>query len=465
MHANISRRDILRFGAGTAVTCTTLGRLCDPRLARAATPYVSGYKALVCVELSGGNQGFNMLVPTSASAYSTYQTSRSNLAIANNVLLPVNGMGSDGNSYGFHPNCPELQTLFNAGNLAVVANVGTIVQPTTVAQAQAGSVPLPPQLFSHIDQTNQWATSIPQSLNLYGWGGRIADLLSTKGVPTTLDFNINVTAGANYWQQGQSSLPYTLGTGGAPILNELTAHGSGERAKAAAALQALATMDPSPFVTAYASVVANAVAKVSIVTNALTAAGDLTTMFPSNAGDGGTTGDGGFDMQLHEVARVIKAQSQIGDVRQLFYVQLQGFDTHNTELKIQGQLLLYLSSYLNNFWRAMGEIGMQQNVTVFTMSEFGRTLGSNGDGSDHGWGNHALVLGGAVKGGAFYGKMPSLQIGGPDDFNNGRLVPTTSSDQYAATLARWFGVADADIPGLFPNVANFSTSDLGFMSS
>jgi uncharacterized protein (DUF1501 family) len=465
MQSNLSRRDILRFGATTLATSTVLGRLCEPGVARAANPYVSGYKALVCVQLLGGNQGFNMVVPTSEGAYSTYQTSRGNLALAQSTLLPLNGMASDGNSYGLHPKCPELQSLFNAGNLAIVTNVGTIIQPTTVAQAQSGSVPLPPQLFSHLDQVNQWATSIPQSLDLYGWGGRLADLLGQKGVSTELGFNINVAGSANYWQQGLSTLPYTLGTSGAPVLNVTNSHGNGARANAVLALQSQATSDPSPFVKAYAGVVSSASAKVSLINNALSAAGDVTTQFPNNPGDGGLTGDGGFDLQLHEVARVIKAQSQIGDARQLFYVQLLGFDTHNGELATQAQLLTYVSSYLNAFWTAMGEIGMQDNVTAFTMSDFGRTLGSNGDGSDHGWGNHALVLGGAVNGGAYYGTMPSLKIGGPDDFGAGRLVPTTSTDQYAATLASWFGVADADIPGLFPNLKNFTTSNLGFMKS
>jgi uncharacterized protein (DUF1501 family) len=460
---SLSRRDILRYGTSTLVTSTLLGPLGGSRIADAASPYVSGYKALVCVFLVGGNQGFNMVVPTSAGAYSTYSTSRSNLAIDKSTLIAMQGTASDGNSYGFHPNCPELAALFNAGNLALVANVGTIVQPTTVAQAQSGSVPLPPQLFSHIDQQNQWATSIPQSLNLYGWGGRIADLLIQKGVTSKIGSSISVTGSANYWQQGANTLPYAIGTGN-PAAPQLNVSGSGPRATATLALQSQAASDSSPFVQAYQSVVSNAASKVLLLDNALTAAGDLTTQFPAPPNDGALIGDGGFAAQLHEVARVIKAQSQIGDARQLFYVQLQGFDTHNAELANQGQLLKYLSQDLNEFWMGMAEINMQPNVTLFTMSDFGRTLGSNGDGSDHGWGSHALVMGGAVKGG-FYGKMPSLMIGGPDDFNAGRLVPTTSTDQYAATLASWFGVAAGDIGTLFPNLMNFSMTNLGFMAA
>jgi uncharacterized protein (DUF1501 family) len=221
-------------------------------------------------------------------------------------------------------------------------------------------------------------------------------------------------------------------------------------------------MDANPMVNAYQSVLSNAKTKVSLVTNSLNTAGDLKTQFPNNNGDGGQSGDGQLDAQLHEVARVIKANQQIGDARQIFFVQMAGFDTHNGELATQARLLKYVSSYMNNFWTAMGEIGMQSNVCIFTMSDFGRTLGSNGDGSDHAWGNHQVVLGGGVKGG-FYGTMPSLQVGGPDDFSLGRLIPTTSTDQFAATLAQWFGVAPTDLPGLFPNLKNFTTQTLAFM--
>jgi uncharacterized protein (DUF1501 family) len=459
----VSRRDLLRLGATTLVTSSVLGRLGAPKEARAGNPTAPpGYKALVCVALVGGNNGFNTVVPTSGGGYSTYQKSRTNLAIANGSLLPLNGMASDGNSYGLHPSCPELQALFNAGHLAIVGNVGTLVQPTTAATAQGGSVPLPPQLFSHTDQLNQWSTGIPQSLDLFGWGGRVADLLAANGVTASLGYSINV-GGANYWQQGKTTLPYVLGWGGAPSLNVLGKdYQNGTRTKAAADLLQQASGDANPFVAEYQSIIANANAKVDLVNNALKAAGDLKTAFPNNAGDGNNVGDQGFDKQLHQVARVIKAQQQIGDSRQMFYVQLLGFDTHNNELATQATLLKYVSQYLNNFWLGMNEIGMQDNVTVFTMSDFGRTLGSNGDGSDHAWGNHAFVLGGAVKGG-YYGTMPELSIGGKDDFGLGRLVPTTSADQYAATLARWFGVADADMSGLFPNLKNFSTGNLGFL--
>jgi uncharacterized protein (DUF1501 family) len=458
MRKNVLRRDLLRLG-GAAMASTVCGRLAVPRSADAAGPYVSGYKALVCLYLAGGNNGFNMLVPTSTAAYSTYQTSRTNLAIAQNTLLALQGTASDGNTYGLHPSCPEIQALFNAGSLAFVCNVGPLMQPTTVAQAQGGSIPLPPQLFSHIDQANQWMTSNPQSQELFGWGGRIADLFLANGVTANLAYCVDV-GGANTWQNGRNTLPYVLGTAGAPSLNVIG--GTGPRPQVVMDLLTQASNDTNPLVSQYQAVIANANAKVTVVTNALATAGDLTTQFPNNPGDGGQSGDSNFDAQLHEVARVIKANQQFGDARQIFFTQLPGFDTHNGELVTQARLLQYLSSYMNNFWNAMIEIGMQNNVTVFTMSDFGRTLGSNGDGSDHAWGNHQLVLGGGVKGG-YYGTMPSLQIGGPDDFSLGRLVPTSSTDQFAATIAQWFGVAPADLPGVFPNLQNFAMSNMGFL--
>ncbi len=301
-----------------------------------------------------------------------------------------------------------------------MANVGTLVQPTTVAQAQAGSMPLPPQLFSHSDQSNQWATSIPQSLNLYGWAGRIADLLVQNSVPTQLGFNISVIGSGNYWQQGASTLPYAIGTGAPPAPVFAEPQNAGPRATAILALQQQAASDSSPFVKAYQSVVASAATKESVLDNALKAAGNLTTQFPATSNDGALTGNGQFAAELQQVAQVIKAQSQIGDARQMFFVQLQGFDTHNGELASHGELLAALSQVMNAFWLAMGEINMTQNVTTFTMSEFGRTLTSNGNsttgtgaaGSDHGWGSHAIVQGGAVKGGSME-RCPASKSAGP----------------------------------------------------
>jgi uncharacterized protein (DUF1501 family) len=459
MQNNLSRRDCLRMGLGATLTSAAgLYTWTGMRRAAAATT-AADYKALVCVLLNGGNNGFNWIVPTSTAAYATYAQSRTTLALAQNTLLPLNGTASDGNTYGLHPSCPELQALFNQGDVAVVCNVGTLVQPTTAAQAIAGGVPLPPQLFSHADQLTEWMTAYPQSLERYGWAGRLADLFGSQGTAPNLAFNISI-GGANYWQDGKTTIPYTLGINGAPTLEAATSSffRGGLRAQATQALISQAAADPNPFVSQYAGIETNAAAKVVLVNAALSAAGDLATVFPA-----ASPNDWSLAQQLHEVARVIKAYSQIGDSRQIFFVELGGFDTHNGELATQQQLLGYVSSYLSVFNTAMKEINMQNNVTTFTMSDFGRTLSSNGNGSDHGWGNHQIVMGGAVKGGTYYGTMPSLVLGGADDFGSGRLVPTTSCDQFAATLARWFGVSTTQLPALFPNVANFASQWLSLL--
>jgi uncharacterized protein (DUF1501 family) len=457
MSSIYSRRQFVQLGVSSLASIGALSTFGGMRNALAATD-TSGYKAIVCVFLYGGNSSFNWVVPTSSAGYATYAKNRSNLALAQNSLLALNGAASDGNSYGFHPSCPQLQSLFNTNKLAVMCNVGTLVQPTTVAQAQGGSIALPSQLFSHIDQQTSWMTSIADSAERYGWAGRIADLMTSQGNSARLAFNIDV-GGSNYWQAGQTANPYVLGTSGAAAMGVTGNSGyrNGSRAQAALDLVTQATPDANPLISQYAAIQTNAAAKVSLVNNALAAAGDLSTAFPN------LPNDSGLGQQLHEVARCIKARSQIGDSRQMFFVMLNGFDTHNGELGTQQALLSVLSQNLHAFWTALGEISMQNNVTLFTASDFGRSVGSNGNGSDHAWGGHSVVMGGAVQGGKYYGSMPNLTLNGPNDFGSGRIIPTTATDQYAATIARWFGVADSDLNTVFPNLQNFSTRNLGFL--
>ena len=458
MKQRVSRRTFLHMGAGAVASAGALNLVGGLHKTLAATTATSGYKALVCVFLAGGNSALNWVVPTSSTKYAEYKTARSNLALAQNSLLALNGTASDGNTYGLHPNCPELKTLFNAGKAAVICNVGTLVKPTTTVQARSGSVVLPPQLFSHVDQQTQWMTSYVQSAERYGWAGRVADWYANQGQVANLAFNIDV-GGANYWQAGKLTNPYVLGVNGAPTMF-VTSDGNyrnGLRRKVTEDILSQALNDSNLLVQEYASIQQNAADKVGLVNSSFSAVGDLATAFPV------MNGDSGLGAQLHEVARTIKARSQIGDARQMFYVQLGGFDTHNAELATQGALLRILSANLNSFYAALGELGMQNNVTTFTASDFGRTTGSNSDGSDHAWGGHSMVIGGAVSGGKYYGSMPNLTLNGPDDFGGGRLVPTISTDQHAATLAEWFGVPDASLNSVFPNLADFSKRNLGFM--
>lgn len=457
LDGRFNRREFLNFGAKAASSVGILATMGSLQSALAATADTSGYKALVCLFMAGGNNGFNTFVPTTAAGYSTYQRSRSTLALPQSSLRPLNGTASDGYSYGIHANCAELQNLFNSGKMAILGNVGTLVQPTTAAQAAIGSVLLPLQLFSHSDQQTAWWTSIANKPERFGWAGRIADFYADQGYRSKLSMNINV-GGANYWQEGEVANPYVLGTGGAPVLLSTTDqyYRGGLRRQAALDLLNQATGNANLMVSEFASIENNAASKVGIINSALAAAGPVATAFPA------FPGDNGLGAQFKAVANCIKARSQLGDSRQIFFVRLGGFDTHNNELGGQANLLNMVSKNVAAFWAAMGEIGLQNNVTLFSASDFGRSLGSNGDGSDHAWGNHHFILGGAVKPG-YYGRMPSLAIGGPDDMGAGRVVPTTSTDQYAATLARWFGVADVDLPTVFPNLANFPTRTLGFL--
>lgn len=452
----VNRREFLTFGAKTMASAGLLATAGSLQTALAAATDTAGYKALVCVFLSGGNNGFNTIVPLSSSAYDTYRTTRTNLALPQASLLPLNGTASDGNTYGMNGNCAPLQSLFNTGRMAIVGNVGPLIVPTTKAQFQAGSVPLPPQLFSHLDQQIHWWTSRPDSTERLGWAGRIADLYTRNGYNPRLAMNINV-GGSNYWQEGGESIPYVLGPNGAPTrFTTRSGWRNGTRRQAALDLLAQGTGSAPLLTSEWGGIELNAQSKVSLVNNALAQSGSFVTQFQDEAGDHGIAS------QLRAVARTIRARSQIGDSRQIFFVNMGGYDTHNDELSLQGNLLRMLSRAINSFQSAMNEIGMQDSVTLFTASDFGRSLGSNGDGSDHAWGNHHMIVGGAVRGG-YYGKMPSLALNGPDDAANGRVLPTTSTDQYAATLARWFGVADADLPVVFPNLVNFPTRTLGFV--
>lgn len=448
-----SRREFLRAsargGAATALWLTLGGT------ARAAVD-TSDYKALVCLYLVGGNNGFNMVVPTTTAGYASYAKSRTNLALTQASLLPLVGTASDGYTYGLHPSMGAVQTLFNAGHIAIAGNVGTLVQPTTLAQAKAASVTLPRQLYSHLDQTTAWMTSLSNQTIRTGWAGRLADVLAQQGFSPKLAVNLTL-AGSNYWQEGNTTQPYTMNTGPASRLSVTNdgAYRGGVRQAMAQAFIDQARSGSNLLMAEFANLLVSADAKVDIVNNAINAAGDLATTFPT------ITADWGLGEQLHQVARTIKAHASL-DTRQVFFVRLGGFDTHNNELATQASLLSIVSANLDAFWKALNEIGAQNKVTLFTMSEFGRTLGSNGDGSDHAWGNHHVVLGGAVQGG-WYGRMPDLSLGGADDVGQGRILPTTSTDQYGATLARWFGVDDANLGTVFPNLGNFSAQTLAFM--
>ncbi len=468
---HFDRREFLRRSIRTALggvgLYTALGNL--QLVSAAAQQNLLGgpgdYKALVCVFLFGGNDSFNTVVPHSAPHYGVYQSSRpavalSQSAIAAQSLSPLafapglpGGPASDGASYGLHPVMPELRSLFNTQRAAIIGNVGSLLGPVTQAQYQAGTHPVPPQLFSHDDQTNFWQTSRPDDVNANGWGGRIADLLHSVNSNQQLPMTISVS-GQNLFQRGAMVDQYVMGASGVPPIDFLEIYQNELGVDAYNALMAQGTQ-AHMFERGYAGGMRRAVATYEMVNAALDASTPLTTIFPS----------GNLGRQLAMVARMIQVRAALGMQRQVFYVGLGGFDTHNDQIGTQANILTDLSQSLQAFYNATVEMGLSDKVTAFTASDFGRTISTNSDGTDHGWGGHHFVVGGAVRGRRFYGAMPSLaQNGNPDDAGYGQVIPTTGVDQYAATLASWFGVDAGGIADIFPSLPLYNSANLGFMS-
>ena len=410
------------------------------------------YKSLVCVFLFGGNDSFNMVVPRSTAEYGVYANSRQNLAVARDVLLPIQPLTNDGAQYGLHPGMTGIRDLFEGGRAAVVANLGPLIQPTTRDQYLNRSVALPPQLFSHNDQQDQWNTLRGRAAIQTGWAGRIADALASETLAQQIALNISLNGTTNF-QAGVNTLPYTIGTTGAPIYFGMTT--APEDLDRRAAFEALLAQNwPSIFARAFARVNRRALDTADLVNSALALAPTLTTVFPASR----------LAQQLAMVARLIAVRDELDMSRQIFFVAAGGFDTHDNQVADQPDLLTDVSASIAAFHAATVELGVASQVTTFTQSDFGRTLTSNGDGTDHGWGGHQLVVGDTVRGRDIYGPMPRLEIGGPDDAGAGRIVPTLSVDQFAATLAKWFGVADAQLGAVAPNLQNFAQRDLGFLT-
>lgn len=447
-----TRRQILKHGACTVVGAAGLNTLWNLGLisSAAAQGGASDYKALVCVFLFGGCDSYNLLVPRDNAHYNPYAATRTNLAIPQSHLLPITPLTNDGSQYGLHPSCPELQTLFGAGKLAFVANVGTLSHPLTMAQYQNDSVPKPPQLFSHYDQQFQWMTSIPDSNQGYGWAGRTAELLHSLNGSSALSMNITLL-GANTWQVGPTVAPYSMGTGGPAGLTGFWGQ-QGQR-RMVSFQQLLNRQTPNLFEKTFADTQKRAMDIYNLLDTTLTAETPLATVFPNSY-----LGD-----QLAMIARMIGIRSALGVHRQVFFCGVGGFDSHNTQNQDQPGLFADVSQSLAAFQAAMVELGTDNMVTTFTNSDFARTLTSNGDGTDHAWGGVQMVLGSGVVGQDVYGRYPSLALGGPDDIDNGRILPTTSVDEYSATLAKWLGVQAGDMPTVFPNLSRFAHPDLGFM--
>ena len=474
-----TRREFIRQAACAALgTAALTSAIRDLRFMNAAVAQsnVADYKALVCVFLQGGNDSNNLIIPTIQSEYDNYSMIRTPvLAIPQSAILPISPLNSDGHDYGLHPCCPELQTLFAEGKLAMVFNTGTLVYPLTRVQYKSGALTKPPQLFSHADQVTQWQTSIPDRAPLTGWGGRCADLMAAvqPGAPISLSVTL---AGANTFEVGNNISQYSVSTSGAVSLSGV----SGARLQALSGV--LGLTNPNLQVQAYSSVAKHSIDSASILNNAVAstaAANYWTNPFPTTitTPTGANSFGSSLSPQLKMIARLIEAGHRavanggFGMKRQIFFCAVGGYDLHtnqtpgpvNTTIGSHANLLAELSQSLLAFQRAMEQLGLSNNVSAFTASDFGRTFPSNGQGSDHGWGSHHLILGGAVKGQRTYGTFPTLAVNGPDDTSTGRWIPTTAIDQYFATLATWFGVDNSNVATVFPNLGRFSTPNLGFL--
>ena len=433
-----SRLDLIRFAA------------------EASAQTQPDYKALVCVFLFGGNDGNNTVIPLDAAGYGQYAAIRpatSGINLPQASLLPIQPNDS-ASPFGLHPSLPDLQTLFNQNRMAILANVGTLLQPTTQAQYAAGLRPL--SLYSHADQQAQWQSAVSSAASGTGWGGRIADKVApmnaASGFPvvTSLD-------GAVLFTSGASAIPLSIPATGSFALSGYSGS-TAASARMNAVRQLLAQASGNALVDGASDIGAQAL-DLSATVNPILANAN-STIAPLFVNLKTSTAN-----QLYQVAKLIEARAATGAARQIFFVQLGSFDTHGDQLNRQQNLFEELSPALKAFYDATVALGVASQVTTFTLSDFGRTLQpASGGGTDHAWGSHHFIIGGAVQGGKIYGRYPQLALGGPDDAEKeGRWLPSCSVDQYGATLARWFGVATTDLDSVFSNLASFSTTDLGFM--
>jgi uncharacterized protein (DUF1501 family) len=448
----MQRRTFLRH-AGALAGTAALGQL-GMFAARAQT--ASDYKALVCIFLYGGNDANNTIVPMDTAGYANYAQTRSYLALPQAQLLPL-AVSSGTPLFGLHPALPGLQSLWAAGSLAIVANVGTLVEPLTKTQYLSTTSLKPESLFSHIDQQHQWQASISStSSSNSGWGGRLTDALSSLNATSQIPPMIS-TGGNNLFVTGAASQALVIPTSGSFGLSGFSSDAADTARRAA--LEQLLGVDQGAPLTAAAQTIMTSALSSSAVLNPILKTTDATLA----ARFTGLTSN--FALQMLAIAKVIEARATLGASRQVFLATLGSFDTHTDQLNTQQTLLSDLDAGLTAFHGAMADIGAGQSVTTFTLSDFSRNfLPNTGGGTDHAWGSHPMVIGDAVKGGALYGSMPTLELSGPDDASDlGRWIPTIAVDQFAATLASWFGADATALATVLPNLAAFSPTNIGFI--
>jgi uncharacterized protein (DUF1501 family) len=447
----LNRRDFLKTSGAAAVFAATPG-LAYSQVVGGAGPF-DDYRALVCVFMFGGNDSFNMLVPNTSAEYAAYAASRQNLAIAQSDLLPITPVSMPTPDFGLHPSMGGIKSLFDSGDAAFVTNVGPLVEPTTKEQYFNGSVTLPPQLFSHNDQQDQWTSLRGNVTSKTGWAGRMADLIRSGVTEQQMATNASLF-GANLFQSADETVAYVMGPGGPVQFEGFSIDPNSILFEQRAAFRRIVEAQyGAVYERGFADVQRRAISAADTVTAAISFAPPISAVFPQSQ----------LGTQLSTVARLIAVRDRLQMKRQVFFVATGGFDTHDNQATDQPGLLGGVSQAIAAFHAATVELGVESDVTTFTQSDFARTLTSNGDGTDHAWGGNQLVVGGAVNGRELYGNYPLLAIDGPEDVSGGRIIPSTSADQYAATLAKWFGIPDMDLDAVAPNLGNFAQRDLGFM--
>lgn len=463
-----TRRHFLRSMGATTIAASALSGA--PGMFTAQAADTGGYKALVCVFLFGGVDNHDLIIPFDPSSYDQFVSLRSTLVAqqsatrARNALLPLTPATSSvlqGRQVALPPEMPLLKGLFDQGQLAIVGNVGPLIEPVTRARFESGAARLPPRLFSHNDQQATWQSSKPEGAQ-FGWGGLFADAVLASGVDNgSARFATIATDEVGPFLTGRNAVPYRVSPGGAARLDFLDDYYldvaddrmeflTAVRSQLSASSYRANHILGQDMAAAFSSGLATNTAFDSARTQGIA----LTTAFPA----------GPLSAQLQAVAETINVRSQLNANRQIFFVGLGGFDTHSGQAGSLPRLLSEIDGALTAFNAAMTELGLSRDVTLFTASDFGRTLAVNGDGTDHGWGGHYFVLGGAVQGGDFYGTLPPPAFGHEADSGGGRLIPSLAVEQYAAELGRWFGLSDTELTTALPNLGNFDTLARGFLA-
>lgn len=463
-----SRRKFLGTTSCAAIGCSTFfstffGLQKANAMAASSILPTNDYKALVCVLLAGGNDSYNMLVPRGASEYQEYANVRSELALSQGSILPLNPVTPIGMDLGLHPSMPEVQQLFNSGKLSFLNNVGTLVHPTTKNQYFNETIDLPLGLYSHADQIQQWQTGVTNERVALGWGGRMADIMQSLNSNQQVSMSISM-GGNNIFQSGNATTAYSVAPEdgqGKSIYGYNNTEDGWDMIRTQAIDNMLDHQYLNLFEETYANTIRNSQDASSLFNASLLGVPSLATTF---------TADNEMSVAFHAIARTIAARSALGACRQTFFLVFDGWDHHDEVINNQLAMLGTVSKALDEFYNATVELGISDKVTTFTISDFARTLTSNGYGTDHAWGGNVMVMGDAVNGGEFYGDYPELYNDNPLDIGYGRgvLIPSISTDEYFAELAMWYGVSPSDLTTVLPNIGNFyspgATPPIGFMS-